>query len=628
MFRLRVFLAVSVMVTIALDLGARQPPPVPEASSPPPATVEEFRAQAAKILEDTRIPGAGIALVRSNGVEWAGGVGYADRDQRVPVTADTHFRAGSISKTFVAMALVQLYEDDKLELDRPIKEMAPALRIDNPWEATDPVTVRHLLQHTAGFDDMHFNEMYNLADPPDMPLLDVLKINPASRRVRWKPGTRMSYSNPGYGVAGYVLEHVTGEPYEKVIQERIFNPVGMETSSFVLTEADHARLAKGYDSPAGPPVPYTQIYLRPAGNLHTSAADLGRFVQLLLNWGETTDNLVVDPEYLSNMERPQTTLAAKAGLLYGYGTGIASQSLAGYPVLGHGGGIDGFSSIYGYSAARDAGYVVLLNGTYSPDALRRLTTLALRYLKRDVEPPAKPEATPAPDVLAALEGYYHAEGSRNQFMAGVEWLTAGHSVSAVGNTLHLKPVFGPAVTLVPVSDTLFRLPDAVTPSRVFTAGDDGRLTLMGDGFYAPRTSRWRVEVVRGLVLLSLIAILTVPLMLIAWLVGLLRARPRRFWPLKLVLVALPLSLVAMASLILWVPARDWGVQNLWTRLMFAGSVAFPVLAVTALVMTLDAWHRGAGRWLRAYALVVAVSALLVSTFLVSAGLIGFRPWAY
>lgn len=627
MFRLRVFFAVTAVAVMALDLGARQPP-VPEASSPPPATLEEFQAQAAKILEETRIPGAGIALVRAGGVEWAGGVGLADRDQRVPVTADTHFRAGSISKTFVAMALVQLYLDDKLELDRPVKELAPLVEIDNPWEATDPVTLRHVLQHTAGFDDMHFNETYNLRHPPDLPLVEVMRLNPASRRVRWRPGTRMSYSNPGYAVAGYIIEQVTGQPYEKVIQESIFDPLEMRTSSFVLTEADHARLARGYDGPTGPPVPYTPIYFRPAGNLHTSAAELGRFVQMLLNWGETNETLVIDPEYLSNMERPQTTLAAHAGLLYGYGTGIASQTLAGYPTLGHGGGIDGFSSMYGYSTARDAGFVVLLNGTYSSQAMRRLSALAVRYLKKDVEPPAKPEATPAEGVLEALEGYYHPEGSRNQIMAGVEWLTAGYSVAAVGNTLRLHPVFGDAQTLVPVSDTLFRQPDSVTPSRVFTAGDDGRLTMMGDGHYAPRTSRWRVEIVRGTILFSVVALATVPLMLLVWLARVRRAHPQGFWPLKLVLVALPLSLLALASMFLWAPFRDWGVQNLWTRLTFVGSVGLPVLALTALVMTLDAWHRGAGRWLRSYALVVAVSALLISTFLVSAGLIAFRPWAY
>src|SRR5688572_28529934 len=82
------------------------------ADEPWPKTIDEFRATVQKVLDDTGVPGAGIALVRLNGVEWAGGIGLADRDRRMPVTADTHFRAGSISKTFVAMALVQLSEDD------------------------------------------------------------------------------------------------------------------------------------------------------------------------------------------------------------------------------------------------------------------------------------------------------------------------------------------------------------------------------------------------------------------------------------------------------------------------------------------------------------------------------------
>jgi CubicO group peptidase (beta-lactamase class C family) len=602
-------------------------PPAP-AEPPPPASLDEFRAQAAKILDETGVPGAGIALVRADGVEWAGGVGLADRDAGVPVTADTHFRVGSISKTFVAIALVLQYEDGEMELDASVRELAPLVRIDNPWEASSPVTVRHLLQHTAGFDDMHFNEMYNVSDPPDLPLVDVLARNPASRRVRWRPGTRMSYSNPGYAVAAYVLEQVTKKPYEEVIDERIFKPLGMTTSRFTLTEADYPLLAKGYDARGGPPVPYSQIYLRPAGNLHSSPAELGVFVQMLLNWGETEDNLVVDPEYLSNMERPETTLAAKAGLLYGYGSGIASQSVAGYVVLGHGGGIEGFGSIYGYSVSREAGYVILLNATYAPQALRQLSALAVRYLKRDVEPPAKPEATLEPGVLDRHAGYYHVDGGRNQLLSGIEWLTGGVTVRPVGNTLTFSPLIGDSTVLVPVSANLFRRPEDAVPSRVFAKDDLGRDALMGDGFQAVRTARRRVEVVRIPVLVSLALIATVPLALLVWLVHARAAKPRGFWLLKIALVAIPLSLVAMASLMLWAPARDWGVLNVWTGLTFAGSCALPITALAALGLTLDAWGKRAGRWLRAYALAVAVGALLVSTFLASSGLIAIRPWAF
>src|SRR6186713_87059 len=87
---------------------------------PWPKTVEDFRTAVQVVLSDTGVPGAGLALVRMSGVEWAGGVGLADRDRKTPVTADTHFRAGSISKSFIAASLVQAYLDDQIDLDAPL----------------------------------------------------------------------------------------------------------------------------------------------------------------------------------------------------------------------------------------------------------------------------------------------------------------------------------------------------------------------------------------------------------------------------------------------------------------------------------------------------------------------------
>ena len=599
--------------------------PTPVSLPSAPESLEAFTAAAARILEDSGVPGAGIALVRAGGVEWAGGIGLADRDQRTPVTAETHFRAGSISKTFVAMALVQQYEDGEMEIEAPVSELAPGVAIDNRFSA--PVTVLNLLQHTAGFDDMHFNERYNLTDPPDLPLLEVLGRNPASRRVRWPPGTRMSYSNPGYAVAAAVLEQVTGRPYEDVIRERIFTPLAMRTSSFVLTPGDEASLARGYDSPSGGPVPFSQIYLRPAGNLHTSAAELGRFVQMLLNWGETSDVLVIDPEYLGNMERPRTSLSAKAGLIYGYGTGIASRSVAGFPVLGHNGGIDGFSSSYGYSAGRDVGWVVLVNASYGGAAVERLSALALSYLKRDVAPPPKPEFTAAPALLAGYEGYYHPEGSRNEVFGAIEWLTGGSTVRAEGNGLWAQAILGSRQRLVPTSDHLFRGSDDVTPSLVFTA-DEGRDLMIEDGRYRVRMPRWRVEAIRIPILLAVVVLATVPLALLIWLARIRAASPAGFWALKATLVVLPLALLSLSSLPLWVPGREWGVPNLWTRLTFIGSSALPVFSIVALVLVGDAWRRDAGPWLLAYATVVTWAGLALSAYIAVWGLVGIRPWVY
>lgn len=601
---------------------------------PFPKTVEEFRSAVQTVLSDTGVPGAGLALVRMSGVEWAGGVGLADRENNTPVTGDTHFRVGSISKSFVASAIVQLYLDDVIDLDTPVSEIAPDIRIDNAWDPAHPVRVIHLLQHTAGFDDMHFNEMYNVSDPPDMPLAEVLAINPSSRVVRWQPGTRMSYSNPGYAIAGYLIEKVTGEKYEDRIAEKIFKPAGMPTSSFVLTKEDEAILAKGYRDRTGPPVPYTPIYFRPAGNLHTSAFELGRWVHLLLNWGETENDLVIDPEYLSNMEHPRTTVASYAGLRNGYGSGIASSEVEGFPMLGHGGGIEGFSSSYAYSTSRDSGYVILLNSTHSPDAMRRIAKLAVRYLKADVEPPPKAKATVADATLQKYAGYYHDASPRNQAFAFIEWLISGRRVSVSGDHLVVTPAFGRPVTLIPVADALFREDDKVEASTVFADNDAGLMVMAGPSRYAERQSRWRVESVRWPVIVSAAIVLTPILMVVPWIVQSLSRRSAKrgggsgFWWMKIFLLLCAIALMLPFVGVMFVTDHDLGTFNVWTAAMFAGSALLPVAAILSFLFSIDAWRRDAGRWLQSYAVLVSLAALIVSGYLSAWGMIAFTPWNF
>lgn len=597
---------------------------------PHPKTLEEFKAAVQRVLDETGVPGAGIALVRMGGVEWAGGVGYADRDARTPVTADTHFRAGSISKTFIASALVQMYEDGEIDLNTPVAELAADVRIDNAWVIEEPVRVIHLLEHTAGFDDMHLNEMYLDARSPELPLAEVLKLNPASRVVRWRPGTRMSYSNPGYAIAGYVIERVSGEKYEDRIAEKIFKPAGMTNSSFHLTVEDHASLAKGYDAPGGPPVPFSQIYLRPAGNLHTTAADLGKFVHVLLNWGETPDDLVIDPEYLSNMEHPRTTLAWRAGLRSGYGSGLVSSFVEGYPMLGHNGGIEGFGASFAYSTTRDVGYVVLLNASYSGVARRRIEQLAVRYLKADVEPPPKPEAQVADGILRGYEGYYHPAGFRNQAWAFIEWLVAGQSVAVDGNRLRIDPVFGGPSTLVPTSDNLFRLEMDPEPSRVFATDEAGRMVLAGGMSYAERQPRWRIESVRWPVLISIAILLTPPIIVIPWLAldWFRRGAKREGGWLKFWLLCCSIGLLLPVLGFLAAGPAGLAMRNLASGAIFVGSVMLPAAAVMSFLAVFDAMMSGTGRWLRAYAAAVSIAALIMSGYLSAWGMIAFRPWAY
>ncbi len=616
-------------VVVLIAFAVSSPVLVAQGTGDPwPKTVDEFRAAVQAVLDETGIPGAGIALVRQSGVEWVGGVGLADRDRRTPVTGDTHFRAGSISKTFVAMALVQLSEDGDVDLDTPIVEIASEVPFDNPWEAGSPVRVIHLLQHTAGFDDMRFNEIYNLEDSPDLPLLEVLHRNPRSRDVRWRPGTRVAYSNPGFGVAGFLIEKITGESYEDFIARRTFEPIGMTTSSFRLTREDEALLAKGYRDRTGPPVDYLPIYLRPAGNLHTSAAELGRFVQVLLNWGETEEQLVIDPEYLSNMEHPRTSLASDAGLHTGYGSAFAASTIEGFPMLGHGGGIDGFQSRFAYSTSRDVGFVVLLNSTHTAQAMARISQLAVRYLKADVEPPAKPRARVPAEVLKGYAGYYHPANPRNQAAAFLEWLATGTTVTATAEGLRLDPVFGDPADLIPVSTSLFRSDADADATRVFTTDDAGTMVLTGGFVYAERRPRWQVEMIRWPVLLAFVIAFTPLVMLIPWVVHAKQAAPSGFWWTKSTLLLASGAVLLIVVGIMNGSDRSLGTQNAWTAAIFVGSILLPAVAIMSLLFTLDAWRRGAGPWLRAYAITVSVCALVLSAYLSAWGLLAFRSWAY
>jgi CubicO group peptidase (beta-lactamase class C family) len=607
-------------------------PAAQTSEDPAPRTLDEFRAAVTTILNEAHVPGAAIALVRYDGIEWVGGFGMADQARQIPVTADTHFRVGSISKTFVAMSLVQMAQEGLLTLDDLVSDIVPDVAIDNPWEVTTPIRVVHLLQHTAGFDDMHFAEMYNFSEPPDLPLTEALRRAPRSRRVRWQPGTRMSYSNPGYGVAGLIVEKIAEQPYEDYIRTHIFEPLGMTTSSFRQRPDDEATMARGYSGPGLQPSAFPQIYLRPAGNLHTSARELATFVQMLLNWGALGNIFIVDPEYLGNMERPRTTVASTAGLRNGYGSGIMTWIDLPYPMLGHGGGIEGFVSAYGYSPARDVGFVVLLNRDDARATLNRIAALATRYLKDDLEVPVAPDAVPSAEVLRSYEGYYQEANPRNQLFAFTLWLGGGFRISALDNGLQVTPVFGAPTTLVPVSDSLFRRELQTQATRVFARTGAGTnvmvATVTGGEIYAERVPRWRVEIVRWPVLIASAVLLTPLVALVAWLVHMRRAKPEVFWTLKTLLVLIPLVLAVPLAGLFSTPVARWGARSTVTIAMFLGTLAFPTLAIAGLIFANGARRRQASRWLVIYALLVAVSTLIVSAFLASFGLIGIRLWTY
>ena len=297
-------------------------------------------------------------------------------------------------------------------------------------------------------------------------------------------------------------------------------------------------------------------------------------------------------------------------------------------MLGHGGGIDGFSSVYAYSSSRDTGYVVLLNSTHSPDAMRRISLLAVRYLKADVAPPARPRVTLTPGALQRFAGYYYKANPRNQAMAFIEWLLSGGTVAKTAAGLRIDPLFGNAEELIPVADNQFRVEDDAEATRVFAEDVSGTMVLTGGFQYSERRARWPVELVRWPVLLSFAIALTPILMLLPWAVHANRVQPSGFWWTKGALILGSLALLLPIVGIMNVSDVNLGAQNVWTRAMFVGTVMQPAATILSLLFALDAWRHGAGPWLRAYAVTVSLCASVLTAYLTYWGMLAFRPWSF
>jgi len=254
--------------------------------------------------------------------------------------------------------------------------------------------------------------------------------------------------------------------------------------------------------------------------------------------------------------------------------------------------------------------------------------MAVSYLKRDVAGPDKPEATVDPGTLDQYVGYYQDADPRNQFAWPVQSLFAGRSVVRDGNRLYMQPLLGERARLVPVTASAFRLEHEVDASRIFAANADGVMVMAGAQVYAERVARWRVELVRLPVLLTLLVILSVLLMSIVWVVRWRRAEPRGFWELKVALLLCPLTLVTLGGVLTLTPMMEWGVRNTATIAVFVSTLAIPVLALVVGLFTLVAAREGASRRFTTYAALVGLAMGGVSLYLSSHDMLGVRLWNY
>ena len=289
--------AVGLVAGVLVALAGCGSPPAPTTPAPAapvpaapltPADVDAYLdGMLPAALDRTEIAGAAVTVVHDGQVLASRGYGYADSgsDGGAPRPVDpdrTLFRVGSVSKVFTAAAVLQLVEQGALDLDA---DVARYLDFPLPRRFDEPVTLRTLLTHTAGFEERAAHLMSY--DEPAPALRDVVAVDPPEQV--FAPGTVPSYSNYGYALAGYVVERVTGTPFTEHVDRAVLARAGMASSSFAqpLPLDLAGRLSRGYTTASAAPAPFEVVAPAPAGALTASAADVGRFMLGQLGGRET-----------------------------------------------------------------------------------------------------------------------------------------------------------------------------------------------------------------------------------------------------------------------------------------------------------------------------------------------------
>ena len=347
-----------------LILGPSPPPAqvpavAPETSPGPELTKADFDtfldALIPSQLRNRNIAGAVVSVVKDGQVLFQKGYGYADFEAKQPVLPDqTLFRPGSISKLFTATAVMQLVEQGKLDLDR---DVSGYLDFAIPKTYPEPVTLRQLLTHTAGFEDTLKNLF--VAHESDLKLLRAYLVNQMPARI-FPPGKVPSYSNYGFTLAGYIVERVSGEKFERYIDNHILKPLRMTNSTFdqPLPPELAAQMSKGYLNAAKKPRDFEFVQAAPAGSLSTTAADMTRFMLAFLQDGSVDGVAILKPETVRQMETRQFELHP---MISGLGLTFMEYCMNPVRVIAHGGDTVYFHSDMVLVPDAHVGYFVSYN---------------------------------------------------------------------------------------------------------------------------------------------------------------------------------------------------------------------------------------------------------------------------
>lgn len=367
--RRRFFLSVALMLLAPAAMAQ-------DAGGPDPAYREAVAALSSLINHEREakgIPAISIALVADGKIVWSGGFGVEDPKSKTPASAETVHRVGSVSKLFTDIALMQLVEEGKVDLDKPVKDYLPTFDVKNP--SNKPITLRQLMSHRSGIT--REPPVGHYFDPTSPSLSDSVKsLN--STAIVYEPTTKTKYSNAGVAVVGQVVAEMRKQSFDDAVKQNVLDKMGMTRSDFRLTPELAKSFAKAqmwtvdgrtFDAPN------FALGTSSAGNLYSTVNDIGKFLICLMNEGKGPGGQVLKPETLRDMAKVQFGDGDS-----GFGLGFMVSKFEGKQRLGHSGAVYGFATDVQWMPEEKLGVAVVSSKDCANGVSARIADDALRMM--------------------------------------------------------------------------------------------------------------------------------------------------------------------------------------------------------------------------------------------------------
>jgi CubicO group peptidase (beta-lactamase class C family) len=338
------------------------------------AALANFDAEVAQGVARDSAGCVTIAVFVGNEVLWTKGWGWADIENRVPATPETIGRTGSISKSFTAVAMVQLAERGIFDLDDPVADYFSEINnLKDPPQNMKPISFRLLASHTAGLQ--REPELQGAASGSIYFWEEQILKSIPTTGFKTPPGTEYSYSNIGFGILGLAISRACGVPFMELVEEQIFKPLGMTSSTFIINTPEMwSRMSVGYrKSRRTGEVSHTRAtgehfgrgYKVPNGGIYSTVGDLAKFAAAIM--GESPVQ-ILSPESRQMLINPQPPAES-------YSLGFSVRDRDGFKTVGHGGSVAGYNANLVFDPVSKIGVAMLRTTSYNPNTGRLLRNL-------------------------------------------------------------------------------------------------------------------------------------------------------------------------------------------------------------------------------------------------------------